>query len=169
MYRMSLPARTRFPGCSQRNQSKRRKRRPNRNHRGSTASMVVRGIPFLARESIPRPAACLTILYNLHCAKSARSPLLWIDQPLSVPHPNFGIKKLRYPAPSAFMQGDNAMPLLSLNSAARMLFAFMLAAALSAGVQAQDAALPQAPQPVPNRTSQQQFNLKDYSKPQSAF
>jgi outer membrane protein len=61
------------------------------------------------------------------------------------------------------------MPSLSLNSAARMFFGFMLAAAFSAGVQAQDAALPQAPQPVPARTSQQQFNLKDYSKPQSAF
>ncbi len=61
------------------------------------------------------------------------------------------------------------MPLPSLNSAARKFFAFMLAAAFSAGVQAQDAALPQAPQPVPARTSQQQFSLKDYSKPQSAF
>lgn len=61
------------------------------------------------------------------------------------------------------------MPLISLNSAARMLYATVLAVMLPAGVQAQDAALPQAPQPAPVHTSQRQFSLQDYSKPQKSF
>ena len=61
------------------------------------------------------------------------------------------------------------MPLLSLSSAARMFSAFVLAVAFSVSIAAQEPALPQAPQPAPARTSQRQFSLRDYSKPQSAF
>jgi outer membrane protein len=60
------------------------------------------------------------------------------------------------------------MPSLSLNSAARMFSAFALAMVFSTGVAAQESTLPQAPQPAPSQTPPQQFNLKDYSKPQPA-
>jgi outer membrane protein TolC len=61
------------------------------------------------------------------------------------------------------------MPLLSLNSAARQFLAFFLALTFPFCLAAQDASLPQAPQPASSRTSSRQFTLKDYSKPRSAF
>jgi outer membrane protein len=54
--------------------------------------------------------------------------------------------------------------LLSMNSAARVLVWLVI---LSAAGWGQDATLPQAPQP--SASSQQQFNMKDYSKPRAAF
>ncbi len=58
---------------------------------------------------------------------------------------------------------------LRLNAAARKFSGFVFAMALISAGNAQDSTLPQAPQPAPAATGQQQFTVKDYSKPQPWF